>query len=57
MSEVVPNKEDKRKPIEVLHARGVKGIRVNIQKYYSEDGWSIQDTRIDVIKKDSRGIC
>lgn len=32
MSEVVPNKEDKKKPIEVLHARGARGIRVNIQK-------------------------
>lgn len=38
MSEVVPEKGDKRKPIEVLHE--VREIRVNIHKYTVKKGGS-----------------
>lgn len=41
MSEVVPMKGDKRKPIEVLHVRSARGFRVDIQKYRKVLGWPV----------------
>lgn len=56
MSEVVPMKGDKRKPIEVLHVRTARGFRVDIQKYRKVLGCPVQKSRIDLTNKDSRGI-
>jgi len=41
MSEVVPMKGDKRKPIEVLHVRSARGFCVDIQKYKKVLGWPV----------------